>query len=67
MLIFEEKPRPVAVSRLTPAARIQDSTDVGAPTLQEAPTYDFAKVFQKLHEIEKNWTGGGGGVQNFTM
>ena len=33
-----------------------------------APTYDFAKFSQKLHEIERIWTPGGGGrVQNFTM
>ena len=33
-----------------------------------APTYDFAKISQKLHEIERIWTPGGGGrVQNFTM
>ena len=24
-----------------------------------APTYDFAKFFQKLHEIERIWTPGG--------
>ena len=26
-----------------------------------APTYDFAKFPQKLHEIERIWTPGGGG------
>ena len=31
-----------------------------------APTYDFAKISQKLHEIERIWTPGGR-VQNFTM
>ena len=25
------------------------------------PTYDFVKISQKLHEIERIWTGGGGG------
>ena len=30
----------------------------GAPTTQLAPTYDFAKFSQKLHEIERIWTGG---------
>ena len=32
-------------------------------------TYDFAKFSQKLHEIERIWIPGGGGVrvQNFTM
>ena len=25
-----------------------------------APTYDFAKISQKLHEIERIWTPGGG-------
>ena len=32
-----------------------------------APTYDFAKISQKLHEIERIWTPGGARVQNFTM
>ena len=32
----------------------------GAPTHQGAPTYDFAKISQKLHEIERIWTPGGG-------
>ena len=35
-----------------------------------APTYDFAKFSQKLHDIERIWTprgGGGARVQNFTM
>ena len=31
-----------------------------------APTYDFAKFSQKLHEIERIWTRGGR-VQNFTV
>ena len=36
----------------------------GAPTLQEgAPTYDFAKLSQKLHKIERIWTPGGGGAR----
>ena len=26
----------------------------GTPTLQGAPTYDFAKISKKLYEIEKN-------------
>ena len=31
--------------------------EVGAPTLQgRAPTYDFAKISQNLHEIERTWT-----------
>ena len=33
----------------------------GAPTPQGAPTYDFAKISRKLHEIERIWTPGGGG------
>ena len=33
--------------------RIQDFPEEGAPT------YDFAKISQKLHEIERIWTGGG--------
>ena len=32
---------------------IQDFPEVGASTLQGAPTYDFAKFFQKLYEIER--------------
>ena len=40
----------------------------GANSPGGAPTYDFAKISQKLHEIERIWTPGGGGrVQNFTM
>ena len=43
--------------------RIQDFPEEGAPT------YDFAKISQKLHEIETIWTprGAGARVQNFTM
>ena len=26
-----------------------------------APTYDFVKISQKMHEIERIWTPGGGG------
>ena len=32
-----------------------------------APTYDFAKFSQKLHEIERIWTPRGARIQNFTM
>ena len=38
--------------------RIQDFPEVAAPTLQGAPAYDFAKFSQKLHLIERIWTGG---------
>ena len=38
----------------------------GAKCPGRAPTYNFAKFFQKLHEIERIWTGGAR-VQNFTM
>ena len=34
----------------------------GAPTLQGVPTYDFAKISEKLHEIEKILVRGGGGA-----
>ena len=45
--------------------RIQDFPEVGTPTLQDgAPTYDFAKLSQKLHEIKRIRPPGG--VQNFT-
>ena len=40
--------------------RIQDFPEEGAPTLQRgAPTYNFAKFCQRLHEIEIIWTPGG--------
>ena len=40
----------------------------GANSPGGVPTYDFAKISQKLHEIERIWTPGGGArVQNFTM
>ena len=41
---------------------MQDFPEVGAPPVGGggAPTYDFAKNFQKLHEIERIWTRGGG-------
>ena len=32
---------------------VQDFPEEGAPTLRGAPTYDFAKISQKLHEIER--------------
>ena len=41
---------------------IQDFPEVGVPALEgEGATYDFARVFQKLHETERIWTRGGGG------
>ena len=36
--------------------RIQDFSEEGAPR------YEFAKFSQKLHEIERIWTPGGGGT-----
>ena len=39
--------------------RIQDFPEEGAPTLRGAPTYDFAKFSQKLHEIEEFGPPGG--------
>ena len=40
----------------------------GANSQGGAPTYDFAKFSQKLHEIERIWAPRGGAhVQNFTM
>ena len=36
----------------TRQGRIQYSPEEGAPTLRGAPTYDFAKFCEKLHEIE---------------
>ena len=37
--------------------RIQDFPEEGAPTPWGggAPTYNFAKISQKLHEIERIW------------
>ena len=32
----------------------------GANSPGGAPTYDFAKISQKLHEIERIWTPAGG-------
>ena len=46
---------------------IQDFPEVGAPTLQGALIYDFAKFSQKLQEIERIWTQEGARVQKFTM
>ena len=42
--------------------RIQDFPEEGAPTPRGggAPTYDFAKFSQKLHEIERIWAPEGG-------
>ena len=41
--------------------RIQDFPEEGVPTPQGgAPTYDFAKFSQKLHEIERIWAPRGG-------
>ena len=31
------------------------------PSREGAQTYDFGKISEKLHEIEKNWTVEGGG------
>ena len=47
--------------------RIQDFPEMEAPTLRGggAPTYDFAKISQKLHEIERIWTPGWGGRPKF--
>ena len=36
--------------------RIQDFPEEGAPTPQGAPTYNYAKISQKLHDIEIIWT-----------
>ena len=38
--------------------QIQDFAEEGAPTPQGAPKYGFANFSQKLHEIERIWTGG---------
>ena len=41
--------------------RIQDFPEVGAPT------YDFAKFPQKLHDIERIWTRRGGGASKILL
>ena len=33
----------------------------GGATPRGVPTYDFVKISQKVHEIERNWTSRGGG------
>ena len=35
---------------------IQDFLEEGAPTPRGGATYDFVKISQKLHEIERIWT-----------
>ena len=35
----------------------------GANSPGGAPTYDFVKFSQKLHEIERIWTPGGGSAR----
>ena len=51
-----------------PPGRGANSPGGGANSPGGAPTYDFAKFSQKLHEFETIWTPGGGAlVQNFTM
>ena len=62
--------RQLLCTNVTLQWRIQDFPEEGAPTPRGgAPTYDFAKFSQKLHEIERIWAprGGGARVQNFTM
>ena len=39
--------------------RIQDFPEEGRQLPGGASTYDFAKFYQKLHEIERIWTPGG--------
>ena len=51
---------PACTSTCTSQWQIQNFPKVGAPTLQEMPTYDFAKISQKLHEIERIWAHRGG-------
>ena len=49
---------------------IQDFPEVRSPNLRGgggAQTYDFAKFSQKLHEIERTLTRGGGLHPHFTM
>ena len=43
--------------------RIQDLPKEGAPTLQGATTYDFAKFCEKLYEIENILDRGGGALR----
>ena len=39
----------------------------GANSPGGAPTYDFAKFSQKLHEIEIIWAPGGGGASKILL
>ena len=50
-------------------SRISQRWGCQVPGEGGAPTYDFAKISQKLHEIEIIWAPGGRGarVQNFNM
>ena len=41
---------------------MQDFPEEGALTPGGTPTYGFAKFSQKLYEIERIWTPGGGGA-----
>ena len=41
-------------------SRISSGGGWGANSPGGAPTYDFAKFSQKLHEIERIWAPGGG-------
>ena len=45
--------------------RIQDFPEEGAPTLKEAIIWSF--FTQKLHEIERIWTPGGGGAASLAL
>ena len=38
---------------------IQDLPEAGTPTPPGATAHNFDKISQKLHEIERIWTGGG--------
>ena len=42
--------------------QIQDFHEEGVPTPRGASTYDFAKISQILHEIERIWTPWWGAV-----
>ena len=53
----------IALIQLRTQWRIQDFPEVEAPTLQEAPTSDFAQFSRKLHEIERIWTPLGRGAR----
>ena len=53
---LESEIRLTAYDKISGGSRI--SPQMGAPTPGGGPKYDFAKISQKPHEIERIWTEG---------